>query len=86
MRRRVGPRSFGVPWRRVWTRYCDDEQAAYTIVDNVFVDVDVGVLIGGGRQHTVANNSFVSCGTACIHIDNVCRRPRARLRPSYRTR
>ena len=48
----------------------DDEQSGYTIVDNLFTDVDVGVLIGGGRRHTVVNNTFRSCGTACIHVDN----------------
>jgi hypothetical protein len=50
--------------------YMDDEQSSYTIVDNIFTDVDVGVLIGGGRRHTVTNNTFRSCGTACIHVDN----------------
>ena len=50
--------------------YMDDELSGYTIVDNHFDDVDVGVFIGGGRHHTVRNNTFEACGTACIHIDN----------------
>ena len=50
--------------------YMDDELSGYTIADNHFIDVDVGVLIGGGRHHTVRNNSFEGCGTACIHVDN----------------
>ena len=28
------------------------------------------MLIGGGREHRVLNNSFKDCGTACIHLDN----------------
>ena len=52
----------------------DDVMAHYTIVNNRFIDVDVGVLVGGGLRHTVANNSFRACGTgnesACIHLDN----------------
>ena len=44
---------------------------AYVQVENnVFRDVDVGVLVGGGREHRVLNNTFESCGTACIHLDN----------------
>jgi hypothetical protein len=50
--------------------YMDDEQSAYTIIDNRFIEVDLGILIGGGRHHKVINNTFESCGTACIHIDN----------------
>ena len=48
----------------------DDEQSGYTIANNTFVNVDLGVLIGGGRHHKVIDNTFESCGTACIHIDN----------------
>lgn len=63
------------PSERAWrfptqAIYMDDEQSAYTIVNNSFRNVDVAVLIGGGREHTVANNTFETCGTACIHIDN----------------
>jgi hypothetical protein len=50
--------------------YMDDELSGYTIVNNTFIDVDVGILIGGGRHHRVENNTFESCGTACIHMDN----------------
>ena len=48
--------------------YMDDEQSGYTIVENTFIDVDVGIFIGGGRAHVVTNNTFKSCGTACLHI------------------
>ncbi len=50
--------------------YMDDELSGYTILGNHFTNVDVGVLIGGGRQHKVLNNTFESCSTACIHVDN----------------
>eukprot|EP00912_Choanoflagellata_sp_UC4_P000507 UC4_evm3s317 len=54
--------------------YMDDVMAHYTIEDNLFDDVDVGVLIGGGLRHKVFNNTFLSCGndaeSACIHLDN----------------
>jgi hypothetical protein len=55
----------------------DDVMGHYTIESNHFVDVDVGVLIGGGMHHLVRNNTFESCGfpldgpeSACIHFDN----------------
>eukprot|EP00937_MAST-01D_sp_MAST-1D-sp2_P001843 g1843.t1 len=50
--------------------YMDDELSGYTISHNHFADVDVGVLVGGGRQHRVLSNAFDGCGTACIHLDN----------------
>ena len=54
--------------------YMDDVMAHYTIEYNTFIDVDVGVLVGGGLRHTVTNNTFVSCGTqsesACMRLDN----------------
>ena len=50
--------------------YLDDEQSGYTVINNTFRDVDVGVLVGGGREHKVSNNTFEGCETACIHLDN----------------
>lgn len=50
--------------------YMDDELSGYTIENNTFDNVDVGVLIGGGREHVVRRNTFVGCGTACVHVDN----------------
>ena len=33
-----------------------------------FIDVEMGVQLGGGRNHSVLNNSFVRCGVA-VHLD-----------------
>lgn len=41
--------------------YLDDFASGTTVVGNVFQSVDVGVLIGGGRDNTVQNNAFLDC-------------------------
>eukprot|EP01052_Picozoa_sp_SAG31_P001171 SAG31_NODE_39_length_31377_cov_5.971482_2_plen_756_part_00 len=50
--------------------YLDDGHSGYTVHGNRFADVEMGIVLGGGRRHTVVNNTFVSCLRACIHIDN----------------
>ena len=30
----------------------------------------MGIVLGGGRRHTVFNNTFESCIRACVHLDN----------------
>lgn len=54
----------------------DDCDSGDTIEQNVFCQVDPGVAIGGGRDHTVLNNVFVDCGVA-LRVDD---RGRSRLR------
>lgn len=50
--------------------YLDDGHSGYIVKDNSFEDIEMGIVLGGGRRHTVFNNSFMMCGRACIHVDN----------------
>jgi hypothetical protein len=50
--------------------YLDDGHSGYHVVGNRFQDVEMGIVLGGGRRHTVVNNTFYSCLRACVHIDN----------------
>eukprot|EP01051_Picozoa_sp_SAG22_P009070 SAG22_NODE_729_length_7596_cov_20.310924_3_plen_109_part_00 len=44
--------------------YCDDQLSDTLIWNNTFVEVQMGIQLGGGRNHTVRNNSFIRCGVA----------------------
>jgi arylsulfatase A-like enzyme len=48
--------------------YADDQLSDLVIYNNSFTDVQMGVQLGGGRNHSVFNNSFVRCGVA-VHLD-----------------
>jgi hypothetical protein len=50
--------------------YLDDGHSGYTVRDNHFHGVEMGIVLGGGRRHTVVNNTFDVCDRACVHIDN----------------
>ena len=50
--------------------YLDDMTAGYTIVGNTFVDLQIGIYIGGGRDLTVASNTFENILDASIMIDD----------------
>ena len=43
--------------------YLDDQMSGWRVEDNRFVDCHVGALVGGGRRNTIADNTFVRCGT-----------------------
>jgi parallel beta-helix repeat protein len=48
--------------------YLDDCAGGATIYGNVFRNVELGVLVGGGRNSTVENNIFVGCKLS-VEID-----------------
>jgi len=48
--------------------YLDDCSSGTTVVGNVCYRAGRGVLLGGGRDNTIANNVFVDCRPA-IHVD-----------------
>jgi parallel beta-helix repeat protein len=48
--------------------YLDDQASGITVFGNIFHRVDIGVLVGGGRDNTLENNIFSSCGRA-ISLD-----------------
>ncbi|MBO7708382.1 MAG: right-handed parallel beta-helix repeat-containing protein [Thermoguttaceae bacterium] len=48
--------------------YLDDMFSSADILENVFRDVKIPIMIGGGRDNTVANNLFVDCRWA-IDLD-----------------
>jgi len=48
--------------------YLDDCWSGTTVYGNVFYRAHRGVLIGGGRDNTVANNIFVECHPA-VYVD-----------------
>lgn len=48
--------------------YLDDMASGIQVYGNIFENVDLGVLLGGGRSDTVANNVFVRCRTA-VRLD-----------------
>ena len=43
--------------------YLDDFSSGFTVQDNIFYNVNTGILIGGGRSNTLAGNAFNSVGT-----------------------
>ena len=43
--------------------YLDDFSSGFTVMDNIFYNVDIAVLIGGGRFNAVAGNAFTSVTT-----------------------
>jgi hypothetical protein len=49
--------------------YLDDQMSGYTIYNNSFVDVQTGIMIGGGRRNHVKHNHFERCETG-IEFDN----------------
>lgn len=63
---------YNFTWNGLTTQaiYLDDGHSGYTVRDNHFVDVEMGIVLGGGRRHTVVDNTFASCLRACVHIDN----------------
>lgn len=48
--------------------YLDDLASGTTIYGNVFYKTDRGAFIGGGRDNTVENNTFIDCYPA-VHVD-----------------
>jgi parallel beta-helix repeat protein len=48
--------------------YLDDMASGITVENNLFVRCNWGLLVGGGRDNTIRDNAFVSCGRA-IHFD-----------------
>jgi len=42
--------------------YLDDQMSGWALIDNTFVDVDTGVLIGGGRDNHLIGNTFIRTG------------------------
>lgn len=50
--------------------YLDDMQAGVTIADNQFVDCQVGVYVGGGRDVTIASNSFERMHDSNVRVDD----------------
>jgi hypothetical protein len=50
--------------------YLDDMQAGYTIVGNKFIDVQVGIYVGGGRDLAIVRNEFQHVEESCVRIDN----------------
>ena len=40
--------------------YLDDQASGNTVEENVFVDVNVGILLGGGRDNVIRHNIFVA--------------------------
>ena len=49
--------------------YFDDQLSGDIAYNNTFIDVDLGILMGGGRSHHVFNNTFIRCPTA-VHLDD----------------
>ncbi|MCR4412165.1 MAG: right-handed parallel beta-helix repeat-containing protein [Thermoguttaceae bacterium] len=49
--------------------YLDDMACGTTVFGNVVRRVDIGILIGGGRDHRIENNLFVDCPLA-ISMDH----------------
>lgn len=43
--------------------YLDDFSSGFTVQNNIFYNVSTGVLIGGGRNNTVAGNAFTQVST-----------------------
>jgi hypothetical protein len=42
--------------------YLDDQASGTTVFGNLFNRVNCGVMVGGGRDNTIENNVFASCG------------------------
>ena len=47
----------------------DDQMSGYKIVNNTFINVQMGVFLGGGRHNQIEDNSFTDCDTG-INFDN----------------
>jgi parallel beta-helix repeat protein len=56
-------------YKQVQGVYLDDQLSFHTIVNNTFTSCDVGMLLGGGRNHTVTGNRFVNCTTG-LNMDD----------------
>jgi parallel beta-helix repeat protein len=50
--------------------YFDDELSGNSVLGNTFINCDVGVLLGGGKDNTVVGNSFVDMSTYAVTLDN----------------
>merc|ERR1711994_372178 len=59
----------GVQSASVQAIYLDDQMSGWNIINNSFIDCQVGSFIGGGRRNKVINNYYEHCDTA-QHIDN----------------
>jgi hypothetical protein len=46
--------------------YLDDFASGASVIGNVFQNVDVAVMIGGGRDNTIQNNAFLHCHWAIV--------------------
>jgi parallel beta-helix repeat protein len=49
--------------------YLDDGISDIRMEGNIFVNIDQGIMINGGRDNTVKNNLFVACGQMMRGID-----------------
>jgi parallel beta-helix repeat protein len=63
----VNPGAFGN--MQVFTFYLDDTMSAWSILNNSFVDSDIGILFNGGRDHTVRGNTFTRVHNAVQLVD-----------------
>ena len=59
----------GVQPGNVHAVYLDDQVSGWAVTDNVFVDVHVGVLLGGGRDVRVERNYFERVDAFAVNID-----------------
>ena len=48
------------------TVYLDDFTSGASVIGNVFWNVDVAIMIGGGRDNTIRNNAFLKCKWAIV--------------------
>lgn len=46
--------------------YLDDCMSSADVYGNIFLNIDRGMLIGGGRDHTINNNIFIFCNESMI--------------------
>lgn len=47
----------------------DDQTSGWIITNNTFVNMSMGILLGGGKQNKISDNYFQDCDTA-VHFDN----------------
>ena len=50
--------------------YLDDQTSGWSAYNNTFVDMAMGVLLGGGKQNSFHDNYYEDCDIA-VHFDNV---------------
>jgi hypothetical protein len=57
------------PYPGVIGVYFDNCVSSTQVFGNIFYDMEKAVLIGGGRDHIIANNIFIECETP-VYLDN----------------